>query len=116
MKILHTKEDETRSISSAEALAIVERIRMDPDRNLSSSFQSILSYLRMIPSPRNSSWAERVRRVLNNGGLTEKEATQIIDLSPERSIEAKSLVPSLERIDSYSLDTLLNDVAEIPMN
>lgn len=116
MKILQRKEDEARSISSIEAFSVVERIRMSPERELSKPFKEILSYLRMIPSPRNASWAERVRRALGNGGLTEKEITQVIDLSPERSIDAISLIPSLKRIDSYVLDGLLNEIAEMPMN
>ncbi|EIJ88183.1 DNA-directed RNA polymerase II subunit RPB4 [Nematocida parisii] len=116
MKFIEKAEDKAKSISSAEALIIVERTRMDRRMEGNDAFQSILKYLRLCPSPRNPSWAERVRRTLVSGGMTDYEASLIINLSPERHIDAKALIPSLNRMDNYSLDTLLNSISDIPTN
>ncbi|KAI5193224.1 DNA-directed RNA polymerase II subunit RPB4 [Nematocida minor] len=116
MKIIERAKDESKSISSVEALMIVERIRMERGMENNEAFQGILKYLRTCPSPRNPSWAERVRRTLVNAGISDYEASLIINLSPERHTDAKALIPSLNRIDNYALDILLNEIAEIPTN
>ncbi|KAH9386898.1 DNA-directed RNA polymerase II subunit RPB4 [Nematocida major] len=114
MKFIEKAEDKAKSISAAEALIIVERIRIDRGVDNNEALQSILQYLRMCAPSKNSVWAERVRRTLMNGGLTEYEASLVINLGPERHTDAKSLIPSLNRIDNYTLDILLNEIGDIP--
>ncbi|EHY65748.1 DNA-directed RNA polymerase II subunit RPB4 [Nematocida ausubeli] len=116
MKFIEKTEDKSKSISATEALGIVEKTRMDRRMEGNEAFQSILKYLRVCPSPRNTSWAERVRRTLVSGGMTDYEASLVINLSPERNTDAKALIPSLSRMDNYALDALLNTISEIPTN
>lgn len=116
MKFIEKKEDSARSISAVEALAIVESIRAERGMETNEAFQSILKYLRVCPFARNPSWAERVRRILLTGGLTEYEASLVINLMPERHIDAKALISSLSRVDNYTLDSLLNEIGDVSMN
>ncbi|KAI5187612.1 DNA-directed RNA polymerase II subunit RPB4 [Nematocida homosporus] len=114
MKIIPRFDGESRSISAIEAHGLMERIRGERDMEENSAFQSTLKYLRSIPVSGTAIWAERARKLLVEGGLTEYEASIVINLGPERHTDAKSLIPSLARIDSYALDMLFNEVAEIP--
>lgn len=52
-------------------------------------------------------------RILQGNGLKEFEVTQIANLAPAVSEEAKQLIPSLIRINDDDLQRLLDDLATL---
>ncbi|OAG29011.1 DNA-directed RNA polymerase II subunit RPB4 [Nematocida displodere] len=114
MKILSREAGDSKAISSVEAFALLERIREERRTEGSESFQSTLEYLKACSFIGTPSWAERVRKILTEGDMSDKEASAVINLGPERHTDAKALIPSLTRFDNYSLDALLNEISDTP--
>jgi len=86
------------------------------ERNMedNESFKSILKYFEVCSRAGSASWAERARKILMAEGMTDYEATLILNISPERHIDAKALIPSLSRFENYVIDHILNEIAEMP--
>ena len=114
MRIIQKEEGQSQSISAIEAYAIASRI--DTERNMKDKepFVSILEYMKACkPSMESAAWAERARKILKDGGMTEYEVSQVLNLSPVKYVDAKSLIPSLSRLENYAVNYLLNEIAEL---
>lgn len=115
MRIIPKEKTESASISAAEAYKIMERIKEEGSGRQNEASRSIMEYLKKLPMQRSAFWAESARKILTEGGLTDYEATLVINLLPERHTDAKALIPSLTHIENLTLDMLLNEIMDIPM-
>ncbi|KAI5179646.1 hypothetical protein NEOKW01_0109 [Nematocida sp. AWRm80] len=113
MRLVKENSTESKSISSIEALDIIERIKSERPVKNNHTLESIEEYLKELPGLGEVSWATRTRKSLMEAGMTDYEASLIINLSPERHTDAKALIPSLSRFDNYTLDMLLNEMVGI---
>ncbi|KAI5192187.1 DNA-directed RNA polymerase II subunit RPB4 [Nematocida sp. AWRm77] len=113
MKILQRNTGESHSVSSLEAFSQMEKISEERDMQSNEAFQKTMQYFREYSGNRNSSWAERARKVLVEKELTEYEASLVINLNPETYLDAKMLIPSLGRFDNHTINMLLGDLSEI---
>lgn len=112
MRIISETPKSTQSISAPEALALLTSIREERRTQEPEALLNTLKYLRACTTPGASACAERSRVLLQNAGLTDYEASQVINLCPETHTDAKAHIPSLSRIDNSTLDILLNDLAD----
>ncbi|KAI5171019.1 DNA-directed RNA polymerase II subunit RPB4 [Nematocida sp. LUAm3] len=113
MKILEKPQEESTSISSAEALSLLERIKAERNRDTNEPFQMIMKYLKTCSLHGLGGWAERVRKLAEEKGVPPYEASMLINLSPETHTDAKALIPSLAAMDNYLLEMLLNEISEV---
>lgn len=112
MRIIQKEKGDSVSISALEAYGLIEKTRGDNNAKESEAFRSILAYLKSFSMQRSLAWAESARKILMDGGLTDYEASLIINLSPERHTDAKALIPSLSYIENLTLDILLNEISD----
>jgi DNA-directed RNA polymerase II subunit RPB4 len=97
-----------------EVKILMEKLKENNEANLGSSFDKTLVYVNHVCKFNNPDTLKEVRKVLSSTQLENFEIAQLANLLPEKSEEAKSLIPSTaKRIDDEELQVVLNELQNL---
>ncbi|KAF2072857.1 hypothetical protein CYY_005834 [Polysphondylium violaceum] len=85
----------------------------DEGTEFPQTFHKTLAYAEKFSRYKNRTSIKQVRINLTKENLAEFEIASLANLCPENSDEAKSLIPSLKRIDDDALQATLDELSNL---